>query len=336
MEFLARSNEIVHPSGLRLKTPCLIPSFSSKGFESSNKRKSEAAFWIDFHKQFLEKYMLVSAFDIYHGFIPRPKSFVCTDITFIDSGGYESSPMFDSSSDKKINSELEEWKYEYLLEVYDKWDHKRFPAVFVNYDHHKHRKKMLKQVSSAMKLFNKYPEQLSDFLIKPETAKEQFLNVNNILKNVHLLKKFNIIGFTEKELGKSICDRMTSIYRIRKELDSKSIDTPIHVFGSLDPLSCILYFLVGAEIFDGLTWLRYAYRDGISIYHSNNNVLSNDIHTEEKQNLATMTMKNITYLNKLRAMMIDFIAEQDFSKFEGIGDTILKNFNSFKNTLNKQ
>src|SRR5262245_27576284 len=117
MEFLARSNDILHPSGLKLKTPCLIPSFSSKGFENSNKRKSEAAFWIDFHKQFLEKYMLVSAYDIYHGYIPAPKNFICIEITFVDSRGYESSPVFDSSSDKKINSETKEWKSEYLLHV---------------------------------------------------------------------------------------------------------------------------------------------------------------------------------------------------------------------------
>jgi hypothetical protein len=335
MDSLARSNEIIHPSGFKLRTPCLIPSFSSKGFESSIKKKSEAAFWIDFHKQFLEKYMLVSAYDIYHGFIPKPKQFVCTDITFVDSGGYESSPIFDSSSDKKINSELRDWKYEFLVEVYNKWDHKRYPAVFVNYDHHKNRRNILQQAKSASKLFKQYPEQLSDFLIKPESSNQDFLKVDNILNNITLLKDFDIIGFTEKELGKSICDRMTSLYRIRKKMDSEEIHKPIHVFGSLDPLSCVLYFLTGAEIFDGLTWLRYAYRDGISIYHSNNNVLNYDIHTEEKQNFATMTLNNIQFLNKLRAMMIDFLVENDFTKFENIGEFVSRNFQSFQNSLKK-
>jgi hypothetical protein len=334
MDFLVRSSEILHPSGLKLKTPCLIPSFSSKGFENSNRRKSEAAFWIDFHKQFLEKYMLVSAYDIYHGYIPPPKTFICTEITFVDSGGYESSPIFDSSSDKKINSELSDWKIEYLIDVYDKWKHKRYPAVFVNYDHHKHRIGIKKQILNAESLFKKYPLQLSDFLIKPEKTKQQFVNIESVINNLNTLTSFSIIGFTEKELGKSICDRMVNLYKIRKAMDEKLIKTPIHIFGSLDPLSCILYFLVGAEIFDGLTWLRYAYREGISIYHSNNNILNNNIHTEERQNLASMTMNNISYLNKLRGMMIDFIAENNFDKFEGIENYILKSFNSFKSTIN--
>lgn len=334
MQNLARSNELLHPSGYKIKTPCLIPSFSSKGFESSLKRKSEAAFWIDLHKELLEKYMLVSAYDIYHKFIPNPNKFIGTEITFVDSGGYESSPIFDSSSDKKINAQLKDWKLEYLLKVYDGWNHKRHPAVFVNYDHHKRRKSIAKQAEAAIELFNRYPAQLSDFLIKPESTNQDFLNIDKIIAEIDTLKQFNIIGVTEKELGKSISDRMRNLYKIRKSMDDRGIGVPIHVFGSLDPISCTLYFLAGAEIFDGLTWLRYAYRDGLSIYHSNNNALNFNIHTEEKQNFASMTMHNVQYLNKLGAMMNDFLATQEFSKFIGIEEIISRNYSSFLNQLN--
>ena len=42
-------------------------------------------------------------------------------------------------------------------------------------------------------------------------------------------------------------------------LDDAGVGIPIHVFGSLDPLISPIYWLAGAEIFDGLTWINMAY-----------------------------------------------------------------------------
>ena len=86
-----------------------------------------------------------------------------------------------------------------------------------------------------------------------------------MIKHRHELSHFSIIGFTEKELGPSLLKRMTAIARVRRALKEVNLDLPIHVFGSLDTISTPLYFLAGADIFDGLTWLRYAFRDGVRI-----------------------------------------------------------------------
>jgi hypothetical protein len=34
-------------------------------------------------------------------------------------------------------------------------------------------------------------------------------------------------------------------------LDEAGVKSPIHVFGALDPLTVCLYFVAGAEVFDG-------------------------------------------------------------------------------------
>ena len=70
---------------------------------------------------------------------------------------------------------------------------------------------------------------------------------------------FDVVAITEKGLGESPIDRMAAIARLRRALDEANCRMPIHVFGSLDPLSICLYAMAGAEIFDGLTWLRYVF-----------------------------------------------------------------------------
>lgn len=82
--------------------------------------------------------------------------------------------------------------------------------------------------------------------------------------------RFHALGVTEKELGGNFKERMINIARIRKALNGVGLENmPIHIFGSLDTVSTPLYFVAGADIFDGLTWLRFAYYKGMTIYRQN-------------------------------------------------------------------
>ena len=75
-----------------------------------------------------------------------------------------------------------------------------------------------------------------------------------------------MIGVTEDEIGESMAERLTFLTELRNALEQAGLATPIHVFGGLDPLMTPLYFWAGADVFDGLSWLRYAYGDGQSLY----------------------------------------------------------------------
>src|SRR4051812_1908777 len=97
----ARVSKLNHPSGLMIETPILIPSFSSKGFSFNVKGASEAAEAIDLSKEFLTDSSLLSAYDLYHNHIPFTEDYICTDFTFLDSGGYETSEIYDFSATAK-------------------------------------------------------------------------------------------------------------------------------------------------------------------------------------------------------------------------------------------
>jgi hypothetical protein len=207
---LARKSVLKHPSGYLIETPLLVPSFSSKGFRSDNKGQSEIREILDVTAEALHESMLISAYDIHHGHIPpfgKLKS--VPQITFIDSGGYETSDEHDFSAVFRHTAPAEPWDPDKLEEVYKTIpDH--IPAVLVSFDHGSVRTPVKNQIKQARRLFKKYPKHLHNILLKPETKRQNYIQMSSILGAVHLLKPFDIIGVTEKELSdqNSILSRM--------------------------------------------------------------------------------------------------------------------------------
>lgn len=335
---LARSTELQHPSGVSIKTPILIPSFSSKGFrfnnvkESSNNRSqvSEVTDALKTTSEYLTESMLISAYDLYYNHIHIEA--YPTEIVFVDSGGYETADAHDLSAVWRHTCPIKDWTLEFLQSELDRWP-EHVPAAFVNYDHGILRRPIIEQIEDARKLFSRYPNQLHDFLLKPETMAQQYLNIGNVLANISKLKGFDIIGVTEKELGNSLLKRMCNIAKIRLALDEARINTPIHVFGSLDPLTSPMYFMAGAEIFDGLTWLRYSYYDGTAIYNYNYGAICVGIHERDNLVISRALIDNIYYLSSLRFQMKNFLHEQDFSEFNFHSNLLRNAFNTFRSEL---
>ena len=237
------------------RTPLLVPSFSSKGFPDVAKILKTA-------EEIIEGAMLVSAYDIYYGEISPPFDFA--PLVFLDSGGYEASKDSELSDLRERDHDPREWKQEFHREVVGSWS-TQSPTVFISYDHPKERLLAREQIERALAL--PLPKNgLREILLKPEKEGQTLLRVASVLENVRLLAGFDIIGVTEKEIGNSILSRMANIARLRSALDRVGLDTPIHVFGSLDTVTSLCYFVAGADIFDGLTWLRFAFNDGHTLY----------------------------------------------------------------------
>jgi len=98
-------------------------------------------------------------------------------------------------------------------------------------------------------------------------------------------------------------------------LDKADSNIPIHVFGSLDPISTPLYFLSGADYFDGLTWLRYAYLDGYAVYNHNFAATQLALDEQPDQMNNHISIRNFTYLKNLQDQMRRFLDQDDFGCF---------------------
>jgi hypothetical protein len=318
---LARSTELRHPLGINIRTPLLVPSFSSKGFGRQEGR-SEIQEIFEAAQEILTDSMLVSAFDLYHTNLTMPTGGI-TEIAFVDSGGYETSDQQDLSSPYMYHAEAGDWNSALHLATLDQWP-PHVPAVFVSYDSAAERLPIGAQVERALPLTERYSRQLHAFLAKPE-PNQSTVDVGAIMSQAANLSRFNILGVTEKEIGDSFIARMRTLATLRMAMDQQRLSQiPIHVFGSLDPMSVCLYFIAGAEIFDGLTWLRYAYPLDSAMYRQNGAVL-HELLTQRDSRVRTWAMtQNVGQLEALKNRLRRFLNDRDYTVLPRGGDWLLR------------
>jgi hypothetical protein len=334
---LARSSILRHKAtGVSISTPLLVPSFSSKGFYIDSNGSSDVNKIFKAASEYITDSMLISAYDIYKKNINiKTQNYKIAEITIVDSGGYEVSDDNDLSTIIYSKKTKNEWTEDMLFEVYRKIP-ANYPVILVNYDHPEKWKKVKKQINDAKALFQNFPYHLHTILIKPEAKKQRYIEIESILQYVKDLANFDIIGFTEKELGNSILMRMITISNIRQALDNAGISIPIHIYGSLDPITSILYFISGAEIFDGLAWIRYGFLDGNACYYQNYGVRTSGIDWDMDRTKLFMLSKNLLYLKQIKNQMKKFLLKENFSVFgkkDGLSQIIESAHNLLKASI---
>lgn len=292
------------------RTPLLVPSFSSKGFPDVSKI-------IKTMEEVIEGPILVSAYDLHHQKISPPFDF--PSLVFLDSGGYEASKTADLSDFGQRDHTPQGWTQEMHDAVLANWN-PAVPTVIISYDHPKERIPVIEQIHRARSLAPNRSGILREILLKPETKDQMLLNLDSVLPHIHTLADFNVIGVTEKEIGNSILGRMENIAKLRIALGKAGLETPIHVFGSLDTITTPMYFLAGADIFDGLTWLRFAFRDGYTIYKHNYGALELGINAKLHIIDGRTWFHNYRYLVDLELEMRRFLKDHDFRCFKHHSD----------------
>lgn len=313
---LCRTSKLTHPaSGTSLETPLLVPSFSSKAFGFGHGGEPEVQRVLDAAQEFITRTCLVSAYDVHYGYVPHPKDLTITvDLMFLDSGGYEVSEDRDLSAVEKPVHRPGEWDAAKLRAIWDRWP-EGLPAVLVSYDHSNHRRPVVEQLRDAKRAASATPGHLHSFLLKPEAEEERSLEpaLRALQTQIGELDGFRLLGVTEKELGSSPLERMVRIASLRRALDDASVRIPIHVFGVLDPLSVCLYFVAGAEVFDGLTWSRYAYNSGQCVYVHNNATLAYGLEVNDDEARVRTIKDNLRYLDRLERSLRRLAETRDWT-----------------------
>ena len=278
---------------LEIESPILVPSFSSIVTENIQK------IFLDVKEQIYD-YSLVSAYDLHYNKIEK------TDLwnskcVFIDSGKYETDELVNSPS-------KEEWTEKEYLETIESLTPDT-DYVIISFDNNSNIEEQIKKAKVVLK---GYPEHAHCFLYKPENKEVNKINVTDYIKNIKKVFDFDILGFTEKELGPSVLEKCINIIKIRKKLSEMGYNHPIHIFGCLDPLSIIVYFLCGADIFDGTSWLKYSFHNDVAIYFNNYTLLNGG--WEENTGLVrkNSSINNIRELQRLKLRLKHYATSRDF------------------------
>lgn len=270
----SRSRLITFSNGATIETPLLVPSLSSKGFgpvdAGDGDEPAPAATLKLFGGDAFYESLLISAYDIAFDQVLEPDSFRrkfatspygITQFLIIDSGWYEATLGSDAGAPYEERRTPRRWSlddYRALLDTFEPG----VRAAVVSFDVHAGYEE---QIAAARTFFADYPNFASILMLKPPGA-GSYHQVKRLVPVVESLRRFDVIGVTEKELGNTILNRLRTLVELSETLEDARVDAPIHVFGGLDPLFTPLYFAAGAEIFDGLSWLRYGYVDGVAVY----------------------------------------------------------------------
>lgn len=231
-----------------VRTPLLVPSFSSRGFSSIG------AIFNDLRLHLFGS-CLVSAFDHASGRIVGDFSDFA-DLVVLDSGVYETDALLaDEGGRTSPPSRGSPWTrdaYRALLTGL----RPNANVVAVSFDGYED---TAAQIRNAVEDFACAPSAVGDLLLKPET-RGQALDPLIVRRHAEQLATQSVIGVTERELGDTIRARCVTLASIRDALSEIGSRVPIHVFGVITPGTVLAYFLSGADIFDGLNWLRFDYQ----------------------------------------------------------------------------
>lgn len=301
------------------ETPLLVPSVSSRVILDVKKTLQTIS-------EFANGPLLISAYDYYWetSKLNSTKKFNSSfpELIFLDSGGYECNKDQDIQDIGLYKPSPNRWTKRQHSTVINNWS-SEVPTVIISYDHPSKRYSIKDQIRYAKRLFKGKKGYLKEMLVKPEKrdkikiGKRELIDVDSIIKNVKKFNSFDILGFTEKELGWSLFDRMTSIAKIRKAMDDNDVIKPIHVFGSLDPVTTPLYYLSGADIFDGLAWLRFIFHEGNAFYiPSFSPQMEKGVYKPERLTWGETISDNFYYLVQLRLDLKKFHSTGDFKIFK--------------------
>lgn len=288
---------------IKRKTPLLVPSFSSRGIPNLRKMHQNL-------REHVTEASLISAYDIHYDNLDKDAIY-CSEILFVDSGGFEVENRDDLADLYNFSDQRpKEWSKEHYLKVVGQLQ-PLSSIVVVSYDA---RATIPEQIENAKTFFTKIPrEYAKDFLIKPVDDKTDFVDIRALINYCEELSEFDIIGVTEKELGPSFLIRCRNLVKLRQALHNNKINVPIHIFGCLDPLSVIAYFLCGADIFDSLSWLRFAFHNGVALYYNSYALVAGQWAQSHYSVYVQGCLKNLEYLARTQVIMGRFARTHDWS-----------------------
>ena len=282
--------------------PLFVYSYSSKGFPDLNHLLKHSLPHVPSY--------LLSLYD-YEYIIPS--ELISTEdskIRIWDSGGYET--MFCSTCESSMSKKWDENTY---LQAAN-----RIPwnglDVLVNYDTPCEPRCIQQQIERSLDLYTKVKGAYArDLLIHVPDNTDPYVLAETLRPYTN---EFQILGLTEKEIAPTWAHGVYFINRLRSALSV--LDTkryiPIHVFGCFDLKTVVRFALAGADIFDGLTWLRYLFLNGDVLYQRE---IQYAIPIEQllTANLElSMILHNVRNMERLCSDLIYAIYTNDMEKFD--------------------
>jgi hypothetical protein len=331
---IGRSRRVALRSGIEFETPLLVPALSSIAispipYAAHPQAKPQLTPCSIVHSETLvaaiDEALLLSAYDIGNKLLIDSDAFKSgflqsryagPRLLVIDCGWYEKDGGPLGNPFAEGVDAARPWGEVDFLKTLDDLD-ENINAIVVSWDHEG---SYAEQIQHAQRILGARSRFSSAILLK-RPGESRFHDFEKLSgTEVASLRAFDVIGVTEKELGETILNRLLALAKLRMQLDDRDVSAPIHVFGGLDPLFTPLYFAAGGEIFDGVGWLRYSYRDGVATSMEAGALLSRQIDKRLSHRTTTLQLNNLDVLRELAGTLRVFSQLEDWTKLHRGGD----------------
>jgi hypothetical protein len=251
--------------------------------------------------------LLLSAYDIHYRNVLDPDSlsrgfggsvYALPVPLIVDTGWYEYAVGSDVRQPLQDPREPLDWNEDLYRQTIDRFD-PEIRALVLSYDRHA---SYDAQLAAAREFFATRRHLASSILLKPPSEESQYHDFRRLVADAGALRGFDMVSVAEKDLGNTVIKRLKATVELRDLMDAADAPAPIHILGALDPLFTPLYFSAGAEVFDGLTWLRYAYHDGLCVHRDALSLIQRQI---DKRDLFTISDGQLRNLDALRELKRD-------------------------------
>lgn len=287
--------------GTSLDLPCFFPSISSV------KTNLDVESYVALLLAFRYPLFLISAYDVFHAVkqgnlsildsLLKAKSDGITIL--LDSGNYESYWLRDSTWTKEAYHTVLSADFFAFAFCYDNQTPPQSPGAIADdveasvLDASRHTS------ATVLPIVHGIPDAL------PEA-------VFHVVKRLQPL----LVAIPERCLGHGILDRARTVIGIRTKLNKLGQYYPIHLLGTGNPLSIILYSICGADSFDGLEWCRTVvdHSNGLLLHFSHWDFLKHQTfapNTNIDYTLGAL-YHNLCFYDKLMSVISDSLRTESY------------------------
>ncbi len=234
---MSNKETVLPVGGHSIKTPCFFPSISSV---KTNLRVKD---YLEFLISTREPQFLISAYDIFNAdeddrsaiFKGLKRADANGQKVLLDSGIYEKYWLRDNSWGK---TEFEKVLGLFNFHIAFCFDDIENPRIGPSIDKAKE-SLLVNETTTILPIVHGGSGSLLD-------------NVISTIKDSNPI----MIGIPERELGQGILARAKSVFEISKAINEIESNSLIHLLGTGNPISILLYAYCGADSFDGLEWCQ--------------------------------------------------------------------------------
>lgn len=194
--------------------------------------------------------LLISAYDLYEAGSGRKaliialKNYKKNNFLFVDSGTFESYWLKKKWTYDKYSKMIKECQGDF----YASFDEIPNPEEKTQ--------SIVSKVNKHAKKSTNISKENNCFTVVHGNTQSQLLQVvENMSKNNP--EYLSMIAIPEKDCGKTLQNKITTVQKIRKIISKKNPTNMLHILGCGNPLSIAMFVFVGADSFDSTDWSRW-------------------------------------------------------------------------------